>query len=321
MNLSKSPAQKGDIFTLSIEDFLDYIVVEKGLAANTAASYRFDLCSFQDFLRTRGVKDPAELNLEHITAYGLALKAEGKAPATLSRHLAAIRAYCRFLLLDGGLPKDASLNLESPRLGQSYPKILQQEQVDKLLSLPDLTRPLGLRNKAMLELLYATGLRVSELLNLMLEDIHGEMGFLRCLGKGSKERIVPIGGVALNFYRQYLSKARPILVKEKKNPYVFLNARGNKMTRQGFWKIIRGYGQELGWEVHPHLLRHSVATHMLENGADLRIVQEILGHGDISTTQIYTHLTRGRLRTVYDSSHPRANYNSAPQQEESEQKA
>ncbi len=294
---------------LSMEKFIDYIVVEKGLAENTAFSYHFDLCHFWDFLLKKKINSPGLLSREHIMDYALELKNEGKSLATRGRHLAAIRAYCRFLIVENILGKDITLNLESPKLAQLYPKTLYQEQVLKLLSLPDINTPRGLRDKAMLELLYATGMRVSELINVGTGDINTEMGFLRCIGKGNKERIVPVGASAIEYYCRYLETARPELAKGKKSPYVFLNSRGGKLTRQGFWKILKNYGKAMGWDLNPHLLRHSVATHLLENGADLRIVQEILGHADISTTQIYTHLTKKRLRTVYDSFHPRAGYN------------
>ena len=308
MSLNRLSVLPDDELTHSIKAFLIFISVERGLSANTVVSYRFDLNHFASYLRKEGITKVTEINRENITNYGLALKNEGKAISTLNRHFAAIRAYCHYLVMDKQTGKDASVNLESPKIAHTYPKILYQEQVANLLNLPDTTKPIGLRNKAMLELLYATGLRVSEMLAITAKDFNVEMSFLRCIGKGDKERIVPVGKKAIEAYVAYYNQARPKLVKNKKTPYVFVNCRGEKMTRQGFWKIIRDYGRQMNLEIKPHLLRHSVATHLLENGADLRIVQELLGHADISTTQIYTHLTKTRLRTVYDSYHPRANY-------------
>lgn len=308
MSRTNPPSLLDDELSRSIDDFLNYIVVEKGLSANTAVSYRFDLRNFAAFLRSKNILKVEDIGSDHITDYGLSLKNQGKAPSTLNRHFAAIRAYCHYLVFDNRAGKDVSINLETPKLAQTYPQVLYQEQVDTLLALPDVSTSLGMRDKAMLELLYATGMRVSEMLNVTSADFNVEMGFLRCVGKGDKDRIVPVGQKAIDSYVEYYHTARPLLLKAKKSPYAFLNFRGEKMTRQGFWKIIRDYGKTLGLEIKPHVLRHSVATHLLENGADLRIVQELLGHADIATTQIYTHLTKGRLRTVYDSYHPRAAY-------------
>jgi len=297
---------KPDKLALSIDDFVDYLVVERGLAENTAISYRFDLNHFADFLRTKKISSPQDICREHIIEYGGVLKEEGKEASTFSRHLSAIKAYFRFLLSDRQISADPSVNLDSPKLAKHYPQILYQEQVDRLLSLPDISSPFGLRDKAMLELLYATGLRVSELVNVKPADINADMGFIRCFGKGSKERIVPIGKKALDAFSDYMINGRPKLIQKTDPGYAFLGNKGTVITRQGFWKIIKRYGAMLNVDITPHTMRHSVATHLLENGADLRIVQEFLGHSDISTTQIYTHLTRSRLRTVYDSYHPRA---------------
>jgi len=285
------------------EDFIDYLLVEKGLAANTAVSYRFDLYAFADFLRAQKAHMP---NKDAIIDYLYMLKKEGKSTATLARHMASIKAFCHFLAQEGRLVPDPTINLETPKLDKLFPHVMTQDQVLCLLSLPPRGTPVGQRDKAMLEVLYASGLRVSELLSLSKEDINDDLGFLRCFGKGGKERIVPVGRQALNALQDYISEGLPILLKNKNTPQLFVNFHGSKMTRQGFWKIIKKYGDMLNLDITPHTLRHSVATHLLENGADLRVVQEILGHEDITTTQIYTHLTRDRLRSVYDGYHPRA---------------
>ncbi len=293
-------------FEDTVENFFHYILVERGLAQNTIVSYRFDLASFADFLKQKGISTVDRINRQDILDYLYALKSDGKNSATLGRHMAAIRAFCHFVLAEKLIEKDPSLNLETPKKAKILPHVLLQDQVDRLLSLPDLSTPLGLRDKAMLEVIYASGLRVSELLSLTLYDINQQMGFIRCFGKGSKERIVPVGSLALTALNEYLQQGRPKLLKKKKTKELFLNAHGDSLTRQGFWKIIKAYGERIGVEISPHTMRHSVATHLLENGADLRVVQDILGHADISTTQIYTHLTKDRLRTVYDNAHPRA---------------
>jgi len=292
-----------DALYKAMEDFIDYLLVEKGLAANTAVSYRFDLYAFADFLRKRKAQMP---NKDSIIDYLYMLKKEGKSAATLARHMASVKAFCHFLAQEGRLVPDPTINLETPKLDKLFPHVMTQEQVTSLLSLPPNGTPTGLRDRAMLEVLYASGLRVSELLSLRKADINNDLGFLRCFGKGGKERIVPIGSKALGALQEYINGGLPLLLKSKNPPQLFVNSHGAKMTRQGFWKIIKKYGNTLGLDITPHTLRHSVATHLLENGADLRVVQEILGHEDITTTQIYTHLTRDRLRTVYDNYHPRA---------------
>ncbi|MEG1500990.1 MAG: site-specific tyrosine recombinase XerD [Clostridiales bacterium] len=295
-----------DDLNYALEDFLDYLLVEKGLAENTIISYRFDLRGFNDFLRQNNKNLTQSLVKDDILAYLHSLKEDGKNISTLGRQMASIKSYSHFLFLQGLCPLDPSLNLEMPKKTQKYPHIIQQRQINRLLNLPDTLKPCGKRDKAMLEVLYATGLRVSELLNLQEGDIKKDLGFLRCLGKGNKERIVPIGKSALSALADYLNSARPCLLKDKQTVYLFLNIRGEQLTRQGFWKIIKAYGKMMDLDITPHTMRHSVATHLLENGADLRVVQEILGHADISTTQLYTHLTESRLRVVYDQCHPRA---------------
>lgn len=311
-------AAKEGMLTRSIAAFCDYLIVERGLAENTAVSYRYDLTDFAVFLQSRGISAPAEISRELILDYLLALVEEQRKTTTLSRHLSAIRAYCKFLVLDRWVAADPAQNLDSPRLEHYYPRIIYAEQVQRLLALPDSSTPVGLRDRAMLELLYASGLRVSELVHVKLGDVNMELGFLRCLGKGSKERIVPVGSMALAAFADYIANGRPRLLGDKHTDYAFLNRRGGPLTRQGFWGILKKYGHMMGLELNPHMLRHSVATHLLENGADLRVVQEFLGHSDISTTQIYTHLTESRLRQVYDQYHPRARAGNARRLEEEE---
>ncbi|MET3289598.1 site-specific tyrosine recombinase XerD [Brevibacillus fluminis] len=291
-----------------IDHFMHFLSVEKGLAANTLESYQRDLFAYTDFLKSEGVTDIAASNRSHIISYLVTLQKKGRATATLSRNLASIRAFYQFLVRDRHLEHDPSIHLETPKIEKRLPKVLSLEEVEKLLEGPDLGQPSGVRDKAMLELLYATGIRVSELVQLNMGDINLEMGFLKCMGKGSKERMIPLGKVAISVIRQYIETARPRLLKVGGESALFVNHLGKRMTRQGFWKIIKKYALQSGImaEITPHTLRHSFATHLLENGADLRSVQEMLGHADISTTQIYTHVTRSRIKDVYAKTHPRA---------------
>lgn len=291
-----------------MEDFLYYLAVEKGLAANTVTSYEFDLKSFTAFLADKSVPDIKEVSRHHIIAYLLSLKNQGKSPATLARHMACIKSYFHFLLREKIIDQDPTCHLETPKLAQLFPRVLSMEETKHLLDQPATGTTLGLRDRAMLELIYATGLRVSELMNLNIHDLNLEMGFLRCVGKGAKERIVPIGSYGVDALDAYLKRGRGKLVKKSQEEALFVNQHGRRLTRQGFWKILKGYAEQakINITITPHTLRHSIATHMLENGADLRTVQEILGHADITTTQIYTHLTKTHLKQVYDHCHPRA---------------
>ncbi len=291
-----------------VDQFLHYLLVEKGLAQNTLISYEHDLKMYCNFLRRNEINSFNNTNRVHIIGYLLEQKNEGKATTTISRNLASIRSLYQYLLHDRYIDKDPSRNLESPKLDKRLPKILTIKQVDYLLSLPNLGTIVGMRDKAMLELLYATGVRVTELVSLNVEDVNIYMGLIKCLGKGSKERIIPIGSKAKESITLYLDKSYPFLKKQGSNNALFINQRGIQMTRQGFWGILKKYTtiMSLDFVITPHTLRHSFATHLLENGADLRSVQELLGHADISTTQIYTHLTKARLREVYSKAHPRA---------------
>ncbi|PLR99815.1 site-specific tyrosine recombinase XerD [Bacillus sp. T33-2] len=293
-----------------LKDFIHFLIVEKGLSRNTIMAYERDLKSYLKFLKgSEGVQDLNEVQRLQIIQFLAKLKDEGKSSKTLARHVASIRAFHQFLLRDKAVGHDPTVHIESPQLERSLPKVLSLQEVETLLETPKLKDHFGYRDKAMLEILYATGMRVSELIGLNLGDVHLTMGFVRCIGKGNKERIIPIGKTAAKALEQYLEKARhKFVAKNHSDDALFLNLRGMRLTRQGFWKILKGLTIEAGItkELTPHTLRHSFATHLLENGADLRAVQEMLGHADISTTQIYTHVSKTRLKDVYSKFHPRA---------------
>ncbi|PKM80114.1 MAG: site-specific tyrosine recombinase XerD [Firmicutes bacterium HGW-Firmicutes-14] len=291
-----------------VKEFINYLAVERGLADNTLDSYNRDLKQFLGFLEKEKVEDVQKATRNIIMSYLLFLQKRGRATATVSRHLAALKSFYHFLLRERYIEKDPTLNLESPKLEKKLPRVLTINEVEMLLNQPKGSDPAGLRDKAMLELLYATGIRVSELISLDVSHINLEMGYIRCFGKGAKERIVPVGSYARKCVSEYLQRGRVKLIKNKSEQALFVNQHGKRLTRQGFWKIIKKYAIKAGIskEITPHTLRHSFATHLLENGADLRSVQEMLGHADITTTQIYTHLTKGRLKEVYAKSHPRA---------------
>lgn len=293
-----------------IQDFIHYLVVERGLSNNTIVSYERDLKAYAIFLKEHlRIESVNEIGRVHILQFLKHLKETGKSSKTIARHIASIRSFHQFLLREKVANEDPSVHIETPQVERKLPNVLSLAEVEKLLETPKLTSPIGYRDKAMLELLYATGIRVSELIQLNLSDIHLMMGFIRCYGKGRKERVVPIGQKATNAIEEYLEKGRSKLVKQKnQTEALFLNHHGKRMTRQGFWKNLKKIAKEAGIqkELTPHTLRHSFATHLLENGADLRAVQEMLGHADISTTQIYTHVTKTRLKDVYKQFHPRA---------------
>jgi integrase/recombinase XerD len=291
-----------------VSEFINYLAVERGLAQNTLESYGRDLRQFQSYLQEGKIDFMKDLNRATILTYLGNLQTRGKAVSTISRNLAAIKSFYQYLVRERYLEKDPAAHLESPKLEKKLPKVLSVHEVEELLKQPSSTLPAGLRDKAMLELLYATGIRVSELISLNISDVNLDMGYIKCYGKGSKERIVPLGSIAAKCVQEYLGKGRTKLVRTYEEAALFINHHGNRLTRQGFWKIIKKYAQEacIVKEITPHTLRHSFATHLLENGADLRSVQEMLGHADISTTQIYTHVTRNHLKEVYDKTHPRA---------------
>ena len=292
----------------TISSFLTYVKVEKGLSSNTVSAYRRDLVKFDVFAQKR------KLSLETVSRDDLVdflaslyrLKLESR---TVARHLVTLRNFFRFAQIQELITTDPSINLESPKIRRSLPGYLRLEEVERLLEQPDSTTALGLRDRAMLEVLYSTGLRVSELIGLRVSDLDSNVGCVRCIGKGDKERIVPVGRKALLMVEKYLRDARPkLLGRLRGSPTLFVNRRGVSLSRVGVWKILSGYGKRAGLRVSltPHMLRHSFATHLLERGADLRSVQLMLGHADISTTQIYTHVVEERLKQIYKAHHPRA---------------
>jgi integrase/recombinase XerD len=291
--------------------FMNYIKVEKGLAANTLSAYDRDLRKFERFAEKHGLHLEA-LNRDHVVDFLGDLYRQGLDSRTVARHLVSIRNLFRFALAEGALSADPTLNLESPKVRRSLPSYLRMEDVDRLLNQPDPSTPQGLRDRAILEVLYSTGLRVSELVHLKVSDLEMRMGCLRCIGKGDKERLVPVGRKALAAVQAYLGKSRPLLLRGreagKTTPWLFVNRSGNRLSRVGIWRLLTAHGQRAGIRARlsPHKLRHSFATHLLERGADLRSVQLMLGHADISTTQIYTHVMEERLKQVYKAHHPRA---------------
>lgn len=288
---------------------MEYLTVELGLSANTRQAYERDL---RLFCKTLGFKNSDALvnvSREQITGYMTQLKEKGLAAATIARKLAAIKAFYRFMTAEGYMDANPAEVVEAGTKGIKLPRVLSEDEVVRLLNQPDITTAEGFRDRTMLEVLYASGMRVSELINLTLERVDLNMKYIIAFGKGSKERIVPLGSVAAEFLQQYLEKVRPKLTHAGRNTnIVFLAFGGHELTRQRFWQIIRAYGRKanINKALTPHILRHSFATHLLDNGADLRSVQELLGHSDISTTQIYTHLTNKRLRDIYAKAHPRA---------------
>lgn len=291
-----------------LEDYLHFLNIERGLSENTLKSYQRDLTHYIEYMaQIKQMPDWNAVKRQDILNFLYQLKDNGKSSATISRHISSIRSFHQFLIRDQIVTQDASMHIEKPKKERTLPDILSMEEVDKLLDINTVT-PLDYRTKAMLELLYATGLRVTEMTTLKTADLHLMMGFVQCFGKGSKERIVPLGDTAKDALEDYLNYGRPELVKRQATNTLFVNQHGRQLSRQGFWKILKKATLEAGIlkNITPHTLRHSFATHLLENGADLRVVQEMLGHEDISTTQIYTHVTKARLKDMYKAYHPRA---------------
>ncbi|MBI4445987.1 MAG: site-specific tyrosine recombinase XerD [Acidobacteria bacterium] len=291
----------------AFQNYLNYLRVEKGLSRNTLDAYRRDVAEFVKFTDRESL-DLAAVRKEHLDSFIQGLYAR-LSPRSLMRRVVTLRSFFRFLLLDGYIREDPAEMLEAPRIWRSLPHYLTRNEMERLLKAPDIESVYGLRDRAMLEAAYASGLRVSELVGLRTDDIQFEAGFLRVSGKGGRERIVPIGANALTWISRYLERARPVFLRRRLNsPFLFLTQRGKPMSRQNFWRVLLRYACQTGLEskLSPHTLRHTFATHLLENGADLRAVQMMLGHADISTTQIYTHVTRERLKKVYDQFHPRA---------------
>lgn len=297
------------MLTYAFEDFFHFLQIERGLSENTLTSYKRDLNNYVTYIDKVVQKSKwEEVVRNDIVHFLYMLKDEGKSSATIARHIASIRSFHQFLIREQIVGTDASLHIETPKKERKLPDVLSIKDVEALLEINGNT-PLLIRNKAMFELLYATGLRVSELITLKVSDIHLTMGFVQCMGKGAKERIVPLGNVAKQAVEDYLLDVREILVKRKQDENIlFVNQHGRPLSRQGFWKILKAAALHAGIKktITPHTLRHSFATHLLENGADLRVVQEMLGHVDIGTTQIYTHVTKTRLKDMYNTYHPRA---------------
>jgi len=297
-----------------INSFLNYLAVEKGFSENTLAAYHNDLYQLANFVdeeaaRCGSTPSWAGFSRQGMLSYLLNLKERGYAATTVARKVAAAKSFFSFMVAEGNIRDNPTQNVSSPKVGKSLPRPISYSQAMLLLEQPaKLSTPEAKRDKAMLELLYASGMRVSELVSLNLGNVDTEGGSVRCFGKGHKERVIPIAPRAALTLKEYLQEARPHLAHNDAERALFLNRRGERLTRQGFWQILKGYAKsaELGTEVTPHTLRHSFATHMLSGGADLRSVQELLGHANISTTQVYTHLTTEHIRRSYEKSHPRA---------------
>jgi integrase/recombinase XerD len=290
-----------------LDQFLHYLIVEKGLSRNTIEAYSHGLTRFLNYLREKGVQEVQEVDKFHIRGFLLALRGKNLNTKSIVRNLVAIRTFFRFLIQEGVLESNPVEELESPKVAKTLPEILTLEEIEQILEQPNLQTPLGTRDRAMLEMLYATGMRVSELTQLPIHQVNLEGGYVLLYGKGSKERIVPLGTEAMKWVTVYLKTARGILSKGKESPSLFINRSGKGMSRQRLWKNLKDYGRRAGLRkrITPHLLRHSFASHLLERGADLRSVQMMLGHADISTTQIYTHVTGERLKKVHKQYHPR----------------
>jgi integrase/recombinase XerD len=292
-----------------LDQYLNYLRFEKNLSENSIFAYQTDLKRYLAYLHALKITRPEHIKTRHVHRLIQVLSEMGLAASSLARNLSSIRSFHQFLYMEDVMQSNPTEHVEGPKLRRYLPSVLSFNEIQKLLSVIDDSNSLGLRDRAMLEILYACGLRISELLGLPIREIYFKQGFVRVIGKGSKERLVPVADRALNWVRAYLDRSRPVLDKYRNSSGItFLNARGNPLSRMGFWKILNGYVVQSGVkkEVHPHTFRHSFATHLLEGGADLRAVQEMLGHADISTTQIYTHLDRSYLKQVYQQYHPRA---------------
>ena len=289
-----------------VENFLDFLQKDKKLSENTLQSYNRDIKLYGNYLESNNL-DMLETDEDSIKTYLESLKENGKAVSTVSRNLASLRSFYQYLHKTKYVTEDPTVNLESPKIERKPPKILSAEQVELLLEQPKCVDLKGYRDKAMLELVYATGIRVTELISLNIEDINLENGYIKCSSR-TKQRIIPIGNLAINALKDYIDKSREVLLKSEDDTALFVNMNGQRLTRQGFWKIIKQYKAQANIDVDitPHTLRHSFAVHLLENGAELRAIQEMLGHSDISSTQVYAQIEQNRIKDVYMKSHPRA---------------
>jgi integrase/recombinase XerD len=289
-----------------IEAYLDHLRVERRLARHTLESYARDLTALAEFAAGRGTR-LAELDRAALEAFVRQQMGKGLSPRSVARGVAAVRGFYRFLILDRHIERNPAADLRPPRAWPALPKFLSLEEVDRLIAAPDTSTPIGQRDRAMIELLYASGMRVSELIGVRPADLHLAEQYLTCIGKGSKERLIPIGEQASDWITRYQNEGRRTLLKGRSSARLFVNVRGGPLSRVGFWKILKAYGRRANLQAHvsPHVLRHSFATHLLDRGADLRAIQMMLGHADLSTTQIYTHVLEARLKSVYDRFHPR----------------
>jgi len=290
-----------------IDTFLNYLSVERGLAKNTIISYREDLNTYLNFMEKSDIEALSKISKNNITNFMYAQKERGIAVNSIARRLAAIRMFHRFLTRERIVKDDPSTLIDSPKLWKRIPETLTLNEVEALIAQPDTRDAQGLRDRAILETLYATGMRVSEAVNLKKDNVNLDIGFLRCVGKGDKERVIPLGKKAITSINRYLETARPKFLKNKESEFLFISRFGKKISRQSFWKILKKYAKlaRIKKPIKPHILRHSFATHLLEHGADLRSVQEMLGHSNISTTQIYTHINKDRLKNIHRQFHPR----------------
>ncbi|HQD41634.1 MAG TPA: site-specific tyrosine recombinase XerD [Bacillota bacterium] len=293
---------------LLLDKFTDYIGSVRKLSDNTVESYCRDIKQYIEYIESKNIHSFKNTNKTTVITYLLYLQKNGRATSTISRSLASIRAFYQYLTSERILDRDPTVDLESPKVEKKLPTILSGKEVELLLDQPDLNTAKGTRDKSMLELLYATGIRVSELVALDLDDINLELGYLKCCNNNDKERIIPVGTIALEILGRYIRDVRPGLLRGKPETALYVNYKGERLTRQGFWKIIKGYKNKakINKDITPHTLRHSFAAHLIENGADLKSVQEMLGHSDISTTQVYAQITKNRIKEVYNKAHPRA---------------
>jgi integrase/recombinase XerD len=290
-----------------IDSYLTYLRDVRRVSPNTVESYARDLSGLAVFAEKRGLSVEA-VTRRDLEALVRSLMTGGLSPRSVARAVACIRGFYRFLALEKKLDESPAADLKAPRAWPALPKFLDLDDVDRLLAQPDVSMPRGLRDKALIEVLYASGMRVSELIAIRPGDLNLDEGYLTCIGKGDKQRLVPVGQEAADWIRQYVRDGRPAILRKRSSPWLFVNARGGPLSRVGFWKILKEYGLKAGIarQISPHVLRHSFATHLLERGADLRAIQVMLGHADLSTTQIYTHVLEARLRAVYDKYHPRS---------------
>ena len=290
-----------------LDDFLNYLTVEKGLSKNTIEAYSRDIIKYLSFLDSDGVT-LFDAKPSHIISFLSKLKENNISVRSYTRNLVAIRMFYRFLLKNNKITMLPTANIDMPKLAKRLPRVLSIEEVEAILNAPKTETHLGLRDKAMLETLYATGMRVSELISIKLNDLNLQTGYIITYGKGSKERIVPVGEMAITYIKKYIDSSRPVFLKNRKSAHLFITSRGRQLTRQGFWAVIKRYSLSAGISrdrVKPHAIRHSFATHLLERGADLRVIQTMLGHTDISTTQIYTSVKTDQLKAIHKKSHPR----------------